>query len=68
VGIPDVVGVAEIAERLGVTKSRADQITRQKSFPDGRKLKMGTVYDRDDVEAWIKQYRPRLDEPTEGDS
>ena len=65
-GIPDVVGVAEIAERLGVTKSRADQITRGKGFPDGRKLKMGTVYSRPDVEAWIAKHRPKLAEEPEG--
>lgn len=63
VGVPDVVGVAEIAERLGVSRSRADQITREKDFPDGRRLIMGTVWWSEDVEAWIARRRPRLNEP-----
>ena len=67
-GIPDVVGIAEIAERLGVTKSRADQISRQRHFPLGKKLKMGTVYERTDVEAWIAKHRPQLAEEPEGDA
>lgn len=61
-----MVGVAEIAERLGVTKSRADQITRQRGFPLGKKLKMGTVYDATEVEDWIKKHRPKRDEGPEG--
>jgi predicted DNA-binding transcriptional regulator AlpA len=60
VAVPDVMGVSEIAERLGVSKKRADQIVTQKGFPDGRRLKMGTVWSIDDVEAWIARYRPRL--------
>lgn len=55
------MGVAEIAERLGVTKSRADQITRSKGFPDGRRLKMGTAWSTEDVEAWIAKHRPPRD-------
>lgn len=61
------MGAAEIAERLGVSKSRADQITRAKGFPDGRRLKMGMVWSTEDVEAWIARYRPQLNEP-EGDA
>lgn len=65
VGVPDVMGVAEIAERLGVGRSRADQITREKDFPDGRRLKMGTVWSTSDVEAWVKRRRPEPPEATE---
>ena len=54
------MGVSEIAERLGVSKKRADQIVTQKSFPDGRRLKMGTAWSTADVEAWIARYRPHL--------
>lgn len=61
------MGVAEIAERLHVSRSRADQITREKSFPEGRRLTMGTVWSTEDVEAWIARYRPQLNEPTEGE-
>jgi predicted DNA-binding transcriptional regulator AlpA len=61
VGIPDVMGVAEIAALLGVSRSRADQITREKDFPDGRRLRMGTVWSTEDVEAWIARRRPPKD-------
>lgn len=58
------MGAAEIADRLGVSKSRADQIVRQKDFPDGRRLRMGLVWSTADVEAWIARYRPQLaDQP-----
>lgn len=53
-----MVGVSEIAERLGVSKKRADQIVKEKGFPDGRRLKMGTVWSTPDVEAWIARHRP----------
>lgn len=58
------MGVSEIAERLGVTKKRADQIVVQKGFPDGRRLKMGTAWSTEDVEAWIAKHRPQLNDPT----
>jgi predicted DNA-binding transcriptional regulator AlpA len=65
VAVPDVMGVSEIAERLGVTKKRADQLVREKGFPDGRRLKMGTAWSTEDVEAWIARHRPQL---VEGES
>lgn len=65
-GIPDVMGAAEIAQRLGVTKSRVDQLTRQKGFPDGRRLRMGTVWSTADVEEWIARHRPQLNNPDAG--
>lgn len=60
------MGVSEIADRLGLSKKRADQLVREKGFPDGKKLKMGKVYYRADVEAWIRQHRPHLAEEPEG--
>lgn len=57
------MGVHEISVRLGVGRSRADQITREKDFPAGRRLKMGTVWSTADVEAWIKKRRPKPEEP-----
>lgn len=56
--VPDVMGVSEIADRLGVTKKRADQIVKEKGFPDGRRLKMGSVWSTEDVEGWIARHRP----------
>jgi predicted DNA-binding transcriptional regulator AlpA len=58
VGIPDVMGLAEVAERLGVSASRADQIVRQRDFPLGKRLKMGTAWSTEDVEEWIARRRP----------
>lgn len=59
-GVPDVVGVAEIADRLGVGKSRANQLVRQPDFPEGTKLAQGWVFDAADVEEWIREHRPDL--------
>lgn len=51
------MGVSEIAERIGVSKKRADQIVKEKGFPAGRRLKMGTAWSTEDVEAWIAKHR-----------
>lgn len=57
------MGLAEIAARLGVSKSRARQLAAGKDFPDGARLAMGTVWAAEDVEAWIVQRRPDLTRP-----
>ena len=58
------MGVAEIALRLGVTRSRAAQIVLQKGFPDPAARLIGiTVWETADVEAWIATHRPPPDEP-----
>jgi predicted DNA-binding transcriptional regulator AlpA len=59
VGKLDLMGIAEIAERLGVTKSRADQLVRQQGFPaPACRLKMGIIWETADVEEWIAKHRP----------
>ncbi len=61
-----LMGAAEIGVRLGVGRSRAHAITRDRDFPEPyQKLTMGSVWDAEDVEAWIKVHRPGLDEDTE---
>lgn len=55
------MGIFEIAERLGVSKKRAEQIVKQKGFPDGRRLTLGWVFSTADVEAWIAKHRPAKD-------
>lgn len=55
---PKVWGLAEIAERLGVSKSYARELAGRKGFPDGTRLKQGQVWTIADVEAWIKRNRP----------
>jgi hypothetical protein len=55
----DLVTAGGIAGMLGVSKARADQLTRQKGFPEpaaevatgGRTIR---TWRRQDVEAWAK--------------
>jgi predicted DNA-binding transcriptional regulator AlpA len=61
-----LMGAAEIGQRLGVGRSRAHAITRDRDFPEPyQKLVMGSVWDARDVEAWIRDHRPELAEDTE---
>ena len=56
-----LVGVTEIAEMLGVSRQRADQITRQYSdFPQPEvTLATGRVWRRAAVEGWHKRHPDR---------
>lgn len=64
-----LVGVAEIRIRLGgVSPQRVAFITNRPDFPRPvATLIMGRVWHRDDVEAWIRERRPELAEPVEGE-
>jgi prophage regulatory protein len=55
---PRVVGLAEIAQRLGVSKSYARELSLRRGFPAGTKLTQGWVWSTADVEAWIAKHRP----------
>ena len=56
-------GTSEIADRLGVTRQRGHVITRQKGFPEPYDvLIMGSVWLVEDVERWIAEHRPELNE------
>lgn len=64
------MGTAEIAERLGVTPARVNQLTDsvRRAFPRPlARLKMGQVWLAQDVEAWIAENRPGLAEDSEGE-
>ena len=62
------MGTSEIGLRLGVTRSRAHAITRDRAFPEPyQTLIMGSVWDARDVEAWIRKHRPALAEEPEGE-
>jgi len=64
VGKRDLMGTAEIALRLGVGKSRANQIVRERDFPlPAARLIMGPVWETGDVEKWIARRRPHLAQP-----
>jgi predicted DNA-binding transcriptional regulator AlpA len=59
VAAPKVVGLAEIAQRLGVSKTYARELSQRRGFPAGTKLTQGWVWTASDVEAWIAKHRPK---------
>lgn len=58
VAAPKVMGLFEIAERLGVSKSYAREIAGRRNFPPATRLHQGFVWSTADVEAWIAKHRP----------
>jgi len=56
-----LVGAHEIRIRLGgISRQRVHQITSAGSFPKPvAELTLGKVWRADEVEAWIRQHRPR---------
>lgn len=51
----------EVQEMLGVSRTRAYQITNSKSFPDPvAVLSVGRIWRAEDVERWIRDHRPDL--------
>jgi predicted DNA-binding transcriptional regulator AlpA len=58
-----LVGVAEIARMLGVSRQRVDAITRtDSSFPAPEvELTAGRVWRREEIEDWSRQHRRRSD-------
>ena len=62
------MGASEIGQRLGVGRSRAHAITRDRSFPEPyQTLAMGSIWTVEDVEAWIREHRPEIAEDPEGE-
>lgn len=54
----ELMGVAEIAARLNVSKQRADQLTRTGSFPKPvSELASGRIWRAGDVTKWIAKHR-----------
>ena len=59
----DLVGAAEIAAMLGVTKQRVNQMAtdRNSSFPKPvAELTAGRIWRRDDIKAWARHSRRKL--------
>lgn len=53
---PRLVGVREIAKLLGVTRQRADQLSRTKGFPEPvAELATGRIWYRAEAVAWAKE-------------
>lgn len=51
-----LVGVTEIAAMLGVTRQRADQLTRRGDFPKPEAtISAGRIWKKKDVERWARQ-------------
>ncbi len=62
----NLMGAAEIAKRLGVSRQRIFQITNGKGFPDPvARLAMGNVWRGEDVDEWIRVHRPDRSESAE---
>lgn len=58
------MGAAEIAARLRISRQRAYILINRRDFPaPAAVLAMGSVWRAEDVEAWITERRPHLDEP-----
>lgn len=54
----DLVGVAEIAELLGVSRQQVHRLSVQEGFPEPvARLSAGTIWRRRDIERWAKTRR-----------
>ncbi len=59
-GDPDLMGTAEVARALGVTRQRVLQLLDQPGFPQPiATLSMGKVWNGREIRAWAKSYKPR---------
>lgn len=57
-----LMGVAEVADFLGVTRQRVHQLRQGEGFPaPAAELKAGPVWESADVERWARE-QGRLDE------
>lgn len=57
------MGAWEIRERLGYSREWVQKLIRGRDFPEPyATLRMGSVWDAEDVEDWIREKRPELDE------
>lgn len=56
-----LVGQAEIADRLGVSRQRVQQLVQRADWPKPHAtLAMGKIWKTTDVEAWIAKNRPEV--------
>jgi predicted DNA-binding transcriptional regulator AlpA len=52
----DLMGLTEIAELLGLSRQRTDQLARQVGFPvPVATLQAGRIWKREDIEAWARE-------------
>lgn len=56
----ELVGVSEIADRLGVSRARVHQLAKRADWPEPvARLSAGTIWLRADVERWIAEHPVR---------
>jgi predicted DNA-binding transcriptional regulator AlpA len=56
----DLVGLAEVAAMLNITRTQARNWTRRPDFPEPlARLRATPVWRADDVKAWAKQRNPQ---------
>lgn len=66
--LPRLMGQQEIRARLGYSRQHTAVLINAKGFPEpAYALAMGRIWLAEDVEAWIREHRPDLAEPTEGE-
>src|SRR3989304_458130 len=57
---PDLVGIAEVAEILGVTKQRASELSRSRRFPKPiAQITAGPVWDRHAIARFVERWPRR---------
>lgn len=62
--VQQLVGVAEIAAMLGVSRQRVNQLVHSTDFPEPEaELSAGRIWARDAVEAWATSHPPRVTAP-----
>lgn len=52
------MGLTEIAQRLGLSKTYVRELAGRRDFPEPTRLAMGQVWSTADVEDWIARRRP----------
>jgi predicted DNA-binding transcriptional regulator AlpA len=53
---PDVVGAAEIAQLLGISRQMVDKLARtDPTFPKSKALATGRIWRRGEVERWARK-------------
>ena len=59
-----LMGAYEIRQRLGYSREWVQRLITRRDFPEPYQvLRMGSVWDADDVEKWIRENRPEIDDP-----
>jgi prophage regulatory protein len=60
------MGAWEIRQRLGYSREWVQRLITRRDFPEPyARLRMGSIWLAEDVEAWIREHRPEIDEEPE---